>query len=190
MITEEKLIEGCKRYKREAQNELYNKYAPKLRALCYRYSKNADEAEDILQEGMIKVFDNIITFKGLGSLENWIRRIVINTAIKYYYKSKKNGFYEEISESDSLLYKNNIYDNVNTEEENDIDLKGFSANDLINIISELPEGYRMVFNMFVIDDMKHKEIGEVLGIDEVTSRSQLSRAKNLIRKKLNEKVNK
>lgn len=150
-----------------AQQALYDRYSGKMFALCLRYAKHSAEAEDILQEGFIKVFDKISSFRGDGSFEGWIRRIMIHTAIKYYHKaSRKNEAIGWESLPDNPL-KPDVYGQLD-------------ADQILGLIQELPEGYRLVFNLHALEGYKHKEIADMLEIGESTSRSQLTKARSML----------
>jgi RNA polymerase sigma-70 factor (ECF subfamily) len=184
MLTEADLIKGCKDLNRLAQKELYERYCGKMRSVCQRYSGNSDEAQDILQEGFIKIFSNINKFSGNGSLEGWIKRIIINTAITSYHKSKKLN-------SDSI-HDHNIAEsvaNIDGEDEDDelsiINQANLSKEELMDALQILSEAYRIVFNMYYIESYSHKEISDLLGIDEKTSRTRLFRGRQQLQKYLN-----
>lgn len=174
---EQKMIEGCIAGKRHAHNLLYKKYASKMLGVCVRYCRSKSEAEDVLQDGFIKVFSNIENYRNSGSFEGWIKKIIINTALNNYHKNLKYYFYSNIDE----INENSIVDN-------DEDLLNvnphISKEKLVEIIQCLPLGYRMIFNLFVIEGLTHKEISNLLNIAEGTSKSQLSKARKLLRKKL------
>lgn len=172
MHNELKLIEQCKKGKKKAQKELYENYSPVMFAICMRYATSTPEAEDILQEGFVKVFSNIKDYKEQGSFISWIKRIFINTAITHYHKNKKHRYHLEVSDINEL--------NASTRFDN----KTFTKDELFGIIDNLPEGYKMVFNLYAIEGYKHKEIAELLKIDINTSKSQYSRARKLIQSKL------
>lgn len=167
IISESDLIEGCIRGDRRMQEELYKRYAPKMYGVCLRYASNAAEAEDILQEGFVKVFKKIGSFRQEGSFEGWVRRIFVNTAIEHYRKK---------------IHLQPITDY----EENSIEGKYISVldtlaeKDIIELVQQLSPGYRTVFNMYVVEGYSHKQIAEALGISEGTSKSQLSRAKQIL----------
>ncbi len=144
--------------------------------ICLRFTRNQMEAEDILQEGFIKVFRYLKDYRSEGSLEGWIRKTIVNTAINFY--KKKIKYQKDIS-----LEQN---EPINYEEEDAIDM--LSAKELLVLIHELPDGYRMVFNLNVIEGYTHKEIGDMLNISENTSKSQLSRARGVLQSKLKKKV--
>jgi RNA polymerase sigma factor (sigma-70 family) len=168
------IIKKCKKNDRTAQKMLYDKYAPLFLAICMRYAKDKAEAEDILQDGFLKILMNILQYTGSGSFEGWMKRIIINTAITNYHQNIKHYFHEEIDNIKDLEADNDFY-------MNDID---FSKEELMDIIQQLPEGYRVVFNLFVLEGYKHKEIAEMLKIDIGTSKSQFARAKKIIQTRL------
>lgn len=160
----------------KAQGELYQRLAPRMFGICLRYTRNQMEAEDVLQEGFIKVFRYMQDYRNDGSLEGWVRRTMVNTAINFYKKKAK--YQKDISLDER--------DPINQDEESAIDK--MSAQELLDYIQELPDGYRMVFNLNVIEGYTHKEIGEMLNISENTSKSQLSRARHVLQGKLKNKV--
>ncbi len=178
------LIRGCIKGKKRAFSKLYNFYAPKMLGVCMRYGKSREDAEDILQEGFVRVFKNIGTYGHKGSFDGWIRRVMVNTAINHYHKNKR--YYEnELEISD-----NRAEPGDNDEPEDD----GYRELDipkekLMKMINELPEGYKMVFNLYVFEGMKHIEIAKLLGISQNTSKTQLMKArkrlKNAIEKMMN-----
>lgn len=172
-ISEFDLIEGCRAGDRKMQQILYNKFSAKMYAVCLRYSGNADDAQDLLQEGFIKIFKNLDRYRGEGSFEGWIRRIFVNTSIEYY--RKKSALQKVIDPADIIVEDKswNILDN-------------FAEGDIIKLIQQLSPGYKLVFNMHVIEGYSHKEIGEILGINEGTSKSQLARAKMVLKKLISE----
>lgn len=174
MTVDHKIIEDCKRGRRRAQNKLYTKYARLMLGVCLRYSKDLAEAEDILQEGFIKVFSNISKLKDNGAIEAWIRRIMINTAISQV--SKKKVYFDPIDES--LPYDE-------TEQE-DLYLP-VDPDALMEMVQNLPEGYRMVLNLYVFEGFTHKQIAQLLGIRETTSKTQLFKARKYLRKQLESK---
>ena len=149
------------------QRELYNRFASKMYGVCLRYAANAEEAEDILQEGFIKVFKKMSSFRGEGSFEGWIRRIFVNTAIEHY---RKKIYLQPITEHEEATVEGK-YLSV---------LDSLAEKDIINLVQQLSPGYRTVFNMYVVEGYTHKQIGEQLGISEGTSKSQLSRAKQIL----------
>ena len=170
-LTENDLIQNCIKGDRKSQQELYNRYAGKMLSVCRRYARHEMEAEDIFHDAYIKVFKNIGQFQSNGSFEGWIRRIMVNTALKYI--SKKSFQNENIGIQD---YK-----------EDSIGPSAYSKlqeEELMNLINTLPIGYKTVFCMYVIDGYSHKEIGEKLNIGESTSRSQLVKARRLLQEKV------
>jgi RNA polymerase sigma-70 factor (ECF subfamily) len=166
----EDLIQGCIKEDRVCQRELYKLFASKMMVVCLRYAKDKMEAEDILQEGFIKIYDNISKFRMQGSFEGWIRRIMVNTAINKIRAGKRQ--FEELD--DRMMEVSNNQDV----------LDNFSAKDILNLISEMPAGYKYVFNMFAIEGFSHKEIADSLGIEEASSRSQYAKAKKYLQQKL------
>ena len=174
MHNEEEIISKCIKNDRKAQKMLYNNYAPGLLGVCIRFTGNRQEAEDILQEGFVKIFLNIIKFEGRSSLASWMRRIMVNTAITLYHKNLKHQYHQDIDD-----HHEEMGDNTYREQE-------FTREELMNVISGLPAGYRMVFNLYAIEGYKHREIAEIMEIDTNTSKSQYSRARKIIQSKLQE----
>lgn len=170
-ISEADLIQGCLKGDSKIQKELYNRFAPKMYAVCLRYANNAENAQDLLQEGFVKIFRNLNRFRGEGSFEGWIRRIFVNTSIEYYRK-KTNVF--SITEREDLMVEDG---GLNA-------LDKLAEKDIIKLVQELSPGYRTVFNLYTIEGFSHKEIGVMLGISEGTSKSQLARAKGILKKKV------
>ena len=170
MTIETDLIKGCIEGDRRMQKELYDRFSPKMYAVCLRYMGNADDAQDILQEGFIKIYKNLERFRGDGSFEGWVRRIFVNTAIEQIRKKKMDVSLTEKEET--IEYKSvSAVDNINEK-------------DLLKIVSGLSPGYRSVFNMYVVEGFSHKEIGELLGISEGTSNSQLARARMILQDRI------
>jgi RNA polymerase sigma-70 factor (ECF subfamily) len=167
----EKLIEGCKLGKRDAQARLYQLYAPELFGVCLRYSRDQTEAEDTLHEGFIKIFRKIGQFSHKGSFQGWMTRIIINTALGKFRNRYKVQPVEDISAYDRETGENDAYTNLDTEV-------------LMKLISELPPRYRMVFNMYAIDGYSHGEIAGMLEIAEGTSKSNLARARKILQGKI------
>jgi RNA polymerase sigma-70 factor (ECF subfamily) len=173
MMSDQQIIELCAKHDRKAQQELYDRYSRLLLGVCLRYATDKAEAEDILQDSFLKIFNSIKEFTGSGSFVGWLRKIAVNTAITHYHKNLKYRYHIEIEEF------------VSTETgvmsfEEDF----FTSDELFGVLNELPAGYRMVFNLYAVEGYKHKEIAEILGIDTNTSKSQYSRAKAVIREKL------
>ena len=180
IMTEEAILKGCINNDAAAQRELYNKYSPKMLAVCYRFAHNREDAEDMLQEGFIKVFLQIHTFESRGAFEGWVRRIMVHTCINILKKNKK------FNESVDLIHATKIY--VREESIPSI----IQAKQVVECIRMLPMGYRTVLNLFAIEGYSHKEVASILEIEESTSRSQFTRAKAmlediLIRKKILQK---
>lgn len=184
MVEENQIIEECKKGKHKSFGMLYKKYAPLMLGVCYRYSKTKDEAEDVLQEGFIKVFQKIKSFEGKGSFEGWMRRIMVNTAINNYKANNKHYYHDDIDQDNNINLK---VDEVLPFEADD----NISKNQIIRLIQELPAGYQMVFNLYVIEGLTHQEIAEELDVSINTSKSQLSKARKWLRNKIleNKKVN-
>jgi RNA polymerase sigma factor (sigma-70 family) len=168
---EDELIKGCLRRDANAQRELYDTFSSKMYSICYRYVKGSMEAEDILVTSFMKVFDKISQFKSEGSFEGWIRRIVVNEALTYLRRNRSMYLETELEQADREPDYNMLSDHL-------------EAEDLLNMIKELPTGYRIVFNLYAIDGYSHKEIADQLGISENTSKSQLSRARTYLQKML------
>ncbi len=171
MLGEKELIEGCAKGNRAAQKALYERYCRKMMVTCQRYAKSTQEAEDILQDGFVKVFANIKNFRGDSQIGTWITRIMINTALN----AQRHKLY--------LLPMVDVSD-VTIKENEEISLSSFHLSELIAIVQSLPDGCRIVFNLFAIEGYSHREIGEMVGISEGTSKSQYNRAKSLLRVKL------
>ena len=165
------LIEECKKNDAKAQAELYKIFAPKLYGVCLKYCSNKSLADDLFQEAFITIFNKIHQFEHKGSFEGWTKRITINTVLQHF---KKQKFHQEIND-------NLIVDEV---EEFEIENESLNLNYLLELIQELPNQYRLVFNLYVLDGYSHSEIAEALKISEGTSKSNLSRAKQLLRKKI------
>ena len=173
MMSDLQIIEGCAKHERRAQQLLYDKYSRFLLGVCLRYAVDKADAEDILQESFLKIFFNIHEFSGTGSFVGWLRKVAVNTAITHYHKNLKHRYHVEIEE----------YVSVETGTES-FEEDFFTSEELYVVLNELPGGYRLVFNLYAVEGYKHKEIAEMLGIDTNTSKSQYSRAKAVIRDKL------
>jgi RNA polymerase sigma-70 factor (ECF subfamily) len=166
----EQLINGCKRKDIKAQEQLYRDYSPKLFSVCLKYSRNYTEAQDNLQDGFLLIYDKINQFAFKGSFEGWIKRVMINFILQQY---RKETFLNLVHE--------NIPEEVEIEIENDTEI---DVNYLMKIIQELPDRYRLVFNLYVIDGYSHQEIADLLSINIGTSKSNLSRAKVILKDKI------
>lgn len=169
---DEDLIEGCRKGERRAQQVLFERYNRRFRTVCQRYLSDNFEAEDILLQAFLKIYQNIQKFTGEGNFEGWMRRIVVNEALMAL-RSKRLLFVE--TQEHHQNYFAEAPENLGFQLE---------ANELMQIIQNLPEGYRAVFNLYAIEGYSHKEIGEILGISEGTSKSQLSRARTILQQKL------
>ena len=172
------IVDGCIANERRAQEKVYELFYGKMMAVCLRYTKNADQAKDILQDGFIKVFNNIEGFNKAGSFEGWIRRIMVNTAIDHFRRSKNS--YVLLGEDRSIEdFKDADAEDVLAEAENEE--SGYKSADIVNALQKLTPAYRTVFNLYVFEDMTHKEIAEKLGISVGTSKSNYAKAKHNLR---------
>ncbi len=163
------LVKDCLRGRPEAQRQLYEHFAESMLAVCYRYTKSTTDAEDVLQDGFVKVFMNLHQFKSEGELGGWIRRIMVNTALNYL---KRNNRYQADL---SFLDNNNLHPVSSDNPE-----VALHAKDLAELIRQLPTGYQTIFNLHAVEGFSHVEIGKMLGINEGTSRSQYARARALL----------
>ena len=168
------LLYRCLQKEVAAEYQLYHRFAPKVYGICLRFGGNEMEAEDILQNGFIHLFSNLDQFRFEGNLEAWVKRIFVNTAINHYKKNLK--FSQEVELEHACEDVTNLEDALSM----------ISTKELLEMIQRLPIGYRTVFNLYVIEDYQHKEIAQMLGISEGTSKSQLNRAKSMIRRMLQE----
>lgn len=165
------IIEGCVAGKPAAQKKLYDKFSKRLFGLCRRYSKDYQEAQDVLQEGFVRIFKNISQFKGQGSFEGWMKKIMVNSALEKYRKTDKLYLV-----SDMAVYEENYdYENI---------MGTINGNELMQFISELSPQYKMIFNLYAIEGYNHVEIGKMLGISDGTSKSNLSRARAILQEKI------
>jgi RNA polymerase sigma factor (sigma-70 family) len=167
-MTEEAIFQGCLKNQAAAQRELYNRYSPKMLAVCYRFAHNREDAEDMLQEAFIKIFSQIHTFQNKGAFEGWIRRITVHTCINHLKKNKR------FNESVDIIHANSVQ--VREESVPSI----VQAKQVVECIRLLPIGYRTVLNLYAVEGYSHKEIGELLDIEESTSRSQYTRARQML----------
>lgn len=168
---ENQLAEGCRKGDRKSQKAVYERYSGRMLSLCQRYIAQQDEAEDIMINAFMKIFKKIDQYKGDGSFEGWMRRIVVNDCLSHLRKSRNMYLESSIEKLDSEPDLQLLDDNLEVE-------------DLMRLISELPIGYRTVFNLYAIEGYSHKEVAEALNIQEATSKSQLSRARVLLQKEL------
>jgi RNA polymerase sigma factor (sigma-70 family) len=176
MVPDSEIVKRCLKGDGYYQKLLYKRFAGTMMGVCLRFFKRRDEAEDCLQEGFIKVFNNLNSYKGDGSFEGWIRRIMVNTAINIL---KANKMYDNFVDMDT----ESLSVQLRTDEESEDSL---SSAQLLKMVQDLPEGYRIVFNLYAIEGYTHKEIAEKLNINEGTSKSQLSRARTILQGKISE----
>jgi len=169
---DDELIEGCLRKDRKYQEMLYKRFAPKMYAICLSYTNDRDSAQDILQEGFIKVFENIKTYNSEGSLEGWVRRIVTNTAIDFY---RHNQRVLKLIQAEKENTDNEVSESV---------FSKIGFDEILIAVRKLPEGARIVFNLYALEGFTHQEIADKLNISVGTSKSQYSRAKSLLQKSL------
>lgn len=167
----EHIIKGCVAGKSASREMLYKMYSDKMWGVCLRYTKDYDEAKDVLQEGFIKVFDKIGQYEGRGHFEGWLRKIMVNTALAEYRKKR-------------YLNIDTVYNSDKDEESFEQIECDISVAELLEIIKELPSQYKLVFNLYAIEGYSHKEIAEMLNISEGTSKSNLSRARDILKKKV------
>ena len=172
-VSDEILVRECIAGKRQYQEMFYKKFCWKMMGVCMRYSKNREEAEDFLQEGFVKVFTNLHTYKAKGALEGWIRRVIVNTILDGMRKK-------------SLMFKVVDIEEVENKMRAEDFLGEISVQDLVGMIQELAPGYRTVFNLFAVEGYSHKEISARLGISEGTSKSQFAMARKILREKIDE----
>lgn len=170
--TIEDLVKRCKANERKAQESLYKQFASKMLGVCLRYANDRMEAEDMLQNGFIRVFQKIADYRGDGSFEGWVRRIMVHSSIEYYRKHHKMLSMADLEETG----KEPSVDAVATAR--------LDAKDLMTLIQQLSPGYRMVFNLYAIEGYSHKEVGEIMGISEGASKSQLSRARAILKEQI------
>lgn len=173
MNDERSIIEGCLKGHQKSQKMLFDKYASKMMTVCLRYAKNREQAEDVLQEGFVKLFRSLGQFKFEGSFEGWMRRIFVNTALDAIRKEYKFSEDKSIDEYAIQLSSDQV-----------TALEQLEASDLMELIQRMPPGYKLVFNMFAIEGYSHKEISLEMGISENTSKSQFSRARAYLREEL------
>ncbi len=168
MYNESHIIAKCKTQDRVAQKTLYNKYAPLFFSICLRYIKNRPAAEDVMIESFYRIYSKINQYKGNGSFEGWMKRIVINECLMYLRKNNNMNMHLELEKAKDLSEPSHIISNIN-------------FNEVVNLLQQLPAGYRTIFNLYVIEGYKHREIAEQLGISINTSKSQLILAKKRLR---------
>lgn len=171
---ETEIIKLAAQNNRHAQQKIYTKHSPKMLSICRQYVKDVHQAEDVMITGFMKVFTHLGNFEGKGSFEGWIRRIMVNECISYLRVQKKVSFMEDES------YTEDTFNNIESQ---------FSVEDIQSLIDSLPEGYKMVFNLYAIEGYKHQEIAKMLGISEGTSKSQLSHARKMLQEQINKLKN-
>lgn len=174
MLEDNKLVELCLKNSNAGFEELYKRFSSRMFGVCLRYSRNYHDAEDLLHEGFVRVFEKLKDFRSEGSFEGWLRKVMVSTAINSYHKNAASRDNVEISEATT---ETEIYEST---------YSYLSTKELLNYIHNLPDGYRMVFNLYVIEGYKHTEIGEMLGISENTSKSQFMKARNCLKKMITE----
>ncbi len=175
MYTEQELIDGCLKGDRVCQHLLYKQFSKRMMAVCLRYSKSAPEAEDILQEGFVKIFQHLSNFKGQSQLSTWMTRIMVNTALNMH--RKKLYLFPMLDVQESTLVASGE------------GLSNMAFEQLVTMIQSLPHGCQLIFNMYAVEGYTHQEIAGLLGISEGTSKSQYARAKELLRKQLQQEEN-
>jgi RNA polymerase sigma-70 factor (ECF subfamily) len=181
-MDDSQLIIACKKQDRNAQRVLYERYAPVMMTVCLRYSKEEETARDLLHDGFIRVFTQIGSFRGKGSFEGWLRRIFVNLALENYRKEKlKNRFLEEYGMQHTREQE--------VPDDDPLDIGDIPREEVLDMIRDLPPGYRTVFNLFIFEELSHREIADLLGINEAASRSQFYRAKSLLQKKISAILN-
>lgn len=166
------LIDGCRRRDPRAQRELYNKLAPQMLAVCQRYMKDREAAKDTMQDGFVTLFEKLSSFRGDGSFEGWARRIFANTALM------------QLRRSDALKFSDNIEDSQVMQMTQSTTLEKIGADEIFKLIETMPDGFRTVFNLYVIEGYTHAEIAQMLSITEGGSRSQLSHARSWLQNKI------
>ncbi|MHC1708340.1 MAG: RNA polymerase sigma factor [Bacteroidales bacterium] len=172
MVSDTELIQGCLEGKKEIQKLFYQKFAPTMLGVCCRYFGSREEAEDALQEGFIKVFINLESFRNEGSLEGWIRRIIVNTSLNMIRNQLKYQFHTDIEEAEHLI-----------KDEADV-VGNLSRDEMLAVLQDLPPGYRLVFNLYEIEGYSHKEIAEMMHVSISTSKTQLLKARKWLQKRL------
>jgi RNA polymerase sigma factor, sigma-70 family len=181
-MDDSQLIIACKKQDRNAQKALYERYTPIMMVVCMRYCREEETARDLLHDGFIRAFTQISSYSGKGSFEGWLRRIFVNLALENYRKEKqKNRVLEEYG----YMYANE----TESPDDDILDIDNIPREEVLGMIRDLPPGYRTVFNLFIFEDMSHKEIARMLGINEAASRSQFFRAKTILQKKISAILN-
>lgn len=177
MLSEKDLVKGCKEYNIKAQQELYERFARKMLGVCYYYTGSTDDAKDLLHDGFIKVFSKIGQYKDEGSLEGWIRRVMVNNALNFLDKKK--------SKNDQFIHSSEWQNEYTIpQDEEKMSEMDFTQEEILSVINKLPDEYRIIFNLSCLENYSHREIAELLNIKEDTSRSKLRRARNILRTQL------
>lgn len=172
MWNEELLIKECLKNNRNAQKQLYDKYASKLMGVCVRYTNAKEDAEDVLIEGFTTIFQKLSMYKGDGSFEGWMKRIMINTAISHFRLNSKYRFHQDIEEvHQEIEHQETVIEKMETQR-------------IMKLVNSMPEGYRMIFNLYAVEGFTHREIAEQLGLSEGTSKSQFSKARKWLQSRL------
>ena len=167
-MTEELMVAGCLRNNATAQEALYHRFSPKMLGVCYRFAKNREDAEDMLQEGFIKIFTQMHQYRNEGAFEGWVRRIIVHTCINILKKNKKFAENVDIIHATGVYVKEDLIPSI------------MQAKQVVECIRMLPMGYRTVLNLYAIEGYSHREIAQILDIEESTSRSQYTRAKAML----------
>lgn len=178
-MNDSQIITACKKQDRSAQKVLYERYAPKMMAVCLRYCKDYETARDLLHDGFLQVFSQIGSYAGKGSFEGWLRKIFVNVALEdYRQKQREITFHNEFGQNEAEFAEEGDGDG------DMLDIGDVPREEIMKIIQELPDGYRTVFNLVIFEDLSHKEIASRLGISEGSSRSQFFRAKEILQKRV------
>ncbi|MSQ79872.1 MAG: sigma-70 family RNA polymerase sigma factor [Flavobacteriaceae bacterium] len=176
--TEEEVLKGCLSRDRACQKAVFDRYSGRMLSLCFRYSRDKMEAEDILQEAFIRVFDSLHQFGFKGSFEGWLRRVMVTTALNHYRKKKNERM--EVDMEEAVEVEKAEFDNYDNR---------FELKELMAMVQTLPAQYKAVFNLYAVDGYNHREIAEMLGISESSSKSNLSRARGILQRMITEKHN-
>jgi RNA polymerase sigma-70 factor (ECF subfamily) len=171
-MTDELILQGCVQHEPAAQKALYERFSAKMMAICYRYAGNKQDAEDMLQESMVRIFAHIHQFQQKGSFEGWIRRVIVHTCINYLKRQKKFHDCMDLTHAEHYVTRENHIPSI------------IQAKEITECIRSLPVGYRTILNLYALEGYSHREIAGMLEIQESTSRSQYNRAKNLLKQLL------
>ncbi len=176
------MIDGLKREDSDAMETFYTRYGPLIKGICFRYAQDREQGEDMFHDTFIELFEKVKKYRLIGSFEAWLKTVTVNSVIDYITRSKREQ--KKLEESAGVYYENMEDD----QEAFDFSKLALEAEDLLEMISRLPEGFRIVFNLYVVDGYPHRQISKMLKISESTSRSQLARAKLLLRREIEEKI--